>query len=116
MEKQFTRPKLLRPYPGYGHYPEEELGKPNLQKVIRDANVFGFEPDWNGDLVPKNRVRIRSARFNFDLEKVRESHKRDLEEANAVEENLAKEKYILREAFILRQRRKQEAEFFSRKF
>lgn len=51
-------------------------------------------------------LRIRSAHFNFDVDRARDQLSRRAEEMQAVERNVAREKTLLREAFIMRQRQR----------
>ncbi len=116
MERNLARPSLIRHFPDGCGFGADEFSKPGLSKVLTDERFYGVEKSWTGQMVPKNRVRILTANYNFDLDHLRDVHVRNLEEARAVEDNLSREKSILREAFILRQRRRMEPEFYSKKF
>jgi hypothetical protein len=116
MESNLARPSLIRQFPDGCGFDVDDFRKPYLKKVLTEERLYGVEKDWTGTMVPKNRVRILTANYNFDVDHLRDVHIRNLQEARAVEGNLSREKSILREAFILRQRRRMEPEVYSKKF
>ena len=100
----------MRPCSDVGGCGYLDMHKPSLSRVLTEERLYGTEKNWAGEMIIRNKVRIVTANYNFDVNKAREEYQKNQDEVMAVESHLHKEKALLREAFIMRQRRKMEPE------
>lgn len=85
----------------------EAFCKPRLTKVLTEADFQKFGGNSPLPAPPSHtpsKLRIVTAQYNFDRDKVVQDYQRMHQEAEFVEQQLAREKAILREAYIRRQR------------